>query len=117
MPRTPITFDTVRRLALALPGVEEGTWYGTAAFRVGRRYFVRLREDADTLAVRCALDEREVRLAAAPKAFFITDHYRNYPAVCVRLSAVKVKDLQSVLESAWRREAGKKLIAEYDARK
>lgn len=27
---TAITFDTVRQLALALPGVEESTSYGTA---------------------------------------------------------------------------------------
>src|SRR5262245_22634585 len=116
MSRTPVTFARVRRLALALPGVEEGTWYGTAAFRVGRRYFVRLLEDGETLAVRCQLDERESRLAAQPKAFFITEHYRKHPAVCVRLSAVKESDLQSVLESAWRREAGKRLLAQREGR-
>jgi hypothetical protein len=55
-------------------------------------------------------------MAAQPKAFFITEHYRDYPAVCVRLAAVKVKDLHSVLESAWRRQAGKKLVEKYDGR-
>jgi hypothetical protein len=28
--QTPIAFETVREIALALPGVEEGTSYGTA---------------------------------------------------------------------------------------
>lgn len=39
------TFDTVRRLALALPGVEEGVSYGTPAFRVRGKLLARLRED------------------------------------------------------------------------
>ncbi len=41
---TPAGFDRVRRLALALPGVAEGTFYGTPAFRVGRKYFTRLHD-------------------------------------------------------------------------
>src|SRR5262245_15355722 len=99
MPRAKVTFETVRRLALTLPGVEEGTSYGTPSFRVRGRFFARLREDGATLAVRCDFDEREARMTARPKAFFITEHYKDHPAVCVRLSAVTVKDLQSVLES------------------
>ncbi|HEX5010884.1 MAG TPA: hypothetical protein VFY71_10825 [Planctomycetota bacterium] len=77
-------------------------------------FLVRLREDGGTLAVRCELDEREARMAAAPRAFFITEHYRTYPAVCVRLAAVKPADLPSVLESAWSHVAGRKLVAELD---
>ena len=99
---------------LGLPGVKEGTLNGTPAFRVRGKFLARLRNDGETLAVRCDPDEREARIAADPKAFFITEHYRAHPAVCVRLSAVKPADLRSVLESAWRRSAGKKLIAEHD---
>lgn len=68
------------------------------------------------LAVRCDFDERDARMAADPKAFFITDHDENYPAVCVRLAAVKAADLKSVLESAWRREAGRKLVQDRDGK-
>jgi len=99
-----------------LPGAVEGTSYGTAAFKVRGKFLVRLREDGETLAVRCEFDERDARMAAEPKAFFITDHYRNYPAVCVRLAAVRAADLKSVLESAWRREAGKRLVEQLDGK-
>src|SRR5262245_48335798 len=108
-------WDDVRRILLRLPGAEEGTSYGTAAFHVGGKFLVRLREDGETLAVRCDLDERDARLAADPQAFFITEHYRKHPAVCVRLAAVKRADLQSVLESAWRRSAGSRLVARSQA--
>ena len=117
MPRgSKLIWDSVRRIMHRLPGAVEGTSYGTAAFHVRGKFLVRLREDGETLAVRCAFDERDARMAAYPKAFFITDHYENYPAVCVRLSAVKVADLKSVLESAWRANAGKKLVEELDGR-
>jgi hypothetical protein len=50
------TFDTVREIALSLPGVEEGTSYGTAAFRVRGKFLARLREDGETLALRIGMD-------------------------------------------------------------
>jgi hypothetical protein len=112
MPRkTKVTFQTVRRLALALPGVEEGTSYGTPAFRVRSRFLLRLREDGDTLAVRCAFEERDFRMQADPVTFFTTDHYRDHPAVLVRLATVRVADLRDLLEHAWRRSAPKRLKA------
>lgn len=36
-----MNFDEVRRVALALPGVDEGTSNGTTAFHVRRRLFCR----------------------------------------------------------------------------
>jgi hypothetical protein len=75
------TFDTVREIALSLPGVEEGTSYGTAAFRVRGKFLARLREDGETLALRIGMDEREVLMRADPEVFFITDHYAGSPAV------------------------------------
>jgi hypothetical protein len=98
-------------MALALPGVVEGTAYRTPAFRVGGRFFFRLREDGATLAVRIDFDTREALLQARPEAFFITEHYRGYPAMCVRLAAVRRPELKAVLEQAWRQIAPKKLVA------
>jgi hypothetical protein len=112
--RTRITWATVRRLAFALPGVEEGTSYGTPALRVRGRFLARLREDGESLAVQCGFDERDLRMRADPEAFFTTDHYRGYPTVLVRLDAVRPADLSGVLEEAWRRHAPKRLVAAYD---
>jgi len=110
----PVTFETVRRLALAFPGVEEGTSYGTRAFLVRGKFLVRLREDGESLAIKCGFDERDYRMQANPKTFFNTDHYRGYPIVLVHLSTVNQADLRDVLEQAWRLHAPKRLIAEYD---
>ena len=53
-------------------------------------------------------------MRADPRTFFITDHYRGYPVVLVHLGTVGRTDLRDVLEQAWRLNAPKRLIAEYD---
>ena len=46
--KTPsITWETVREIALTLPGAEEGTSYGTPAFRVRKALFVRLHDSGE----------------------------------------------------------------------
>ena len=111
-----MTLATVRRLALAFPGVEQGLSYGTPGFRVRGRFLARLGEDGETIVVKCGDDERDFRMKADPETFFTTDHYRGYPTVLVRLARVSEDDLQAVLEEAWRRQAPKRLVKEYDQR-
>jgi hypothetical protein len=109
-----VTLATVRRLALAFPGVEEGPSYGTPGFRVRGKFLARLWEDGQTLVVKCGDDERDFRMKADPETFFITDHYRGYPTVLVRLSSVTTTDLREVLEQAWRLNAPRRLVKEYE---
>ena len=106
--------QVVRRLALALPGVEEGPSYGTPGFRVRGKFLARLWEDGETLVVKCGDEERDFRMQADPGTFFTTDHYRGYPTVLVRLARVRRSDLREVLEEAWRRNAPKRAVTEYD---
>jgi hypothetical protein len=105
-----VTFEAMRRLALALPRVEEGPCYGTPGWRVAGKLFARLREDG-ALVLRTDLDERERLMAADPAAFYVTDHYLAYPWVLVRLSNVSRARLRGLMESAWRRAAPKKILA------
>jgi hypothetical protein len=115
--RSRVTLPTVRRLALAFPGVEEGLSYGTPGFRVRGKFLARLWEDGETLVVKCGDDERDFRMKADPETFFITDHYRGYPTVLVRLGSVTRTDLQDVLEQAWRLNAPRRLVREYEQRR
>ena len=110
-------FESVRRILLALPGVEEGPCYGTPGFRVRGKLLARLREDGETLVVKCGDDERDLRMHADPKTFFTTDHYRGYPSVLVRLASVDTGALRDVLEVAWRRSAPKRLVAAKDQKR
>lgn len=109
-----VNWPTVLRLALALPGTEESTSYGTPAVRVKGKLFVRLREEGDVIVVRIERAERAMRMRAVPGAFFITDHYANYPWMLVRLDAVNAGELEELLIDAWKLVAPKRLVAEFE---
>jgi hypothetical protein len=82
--------------------------------KVAGKLFVRLHDSGDSIVVRIEMTERARRLRADPNACYITDHYRAYPWMLVRLSAVRLDDLSVLLEEAWRLRAPKRLLAEYD---
>jgi hypothetical protein len=42
-----VTFDDVRKIALAWPEVEDGTSYGTPALKVRKKLLARLKEDEE----------------------------------------------------------------------
>jgi hypothetical protein len=100
----------VRELALALPEAEESTSYGTPAFKVRRKLFVRLKEDGESIVVRIEEADRALRLQADPSAFYITDHYVSHPWMLVRLPAVARDDLADLLGDAWRLQAPGRLV-------
>lgn len=97
---------------MKLPGVEQGYCYGTPALRVRKRFLARLKEDGESMAIKIAFADRDVLLELDPAAFYLTDHYRPYPAVLVRLKQVRRDMLERLLEQAWRQQAPKRLLAD-----
>jgi hypothetical protein len=110
----PATFETAREIARALPGVEEGTCYGTPAFRVRGKFLARLKEDGESLVVKIDFDTRDILLQADPKTYYTTPHYAGHPSILVRLPKIDRQDLARLLEDSWRQAAPKRLIAEYE---
>jgi hypothetical protein len=104
-----VTWNVVRGIGLKLAGVEEGVSYGTPALKVQGKLIARLKEDGVSLVVRIGFLERQQRLEADPVAFYLTDHYQNYPAMLVRLGNVNRGSIRELLEQAWRRIAPKRL--------
>lgn len=110
-----MTWEEVREIALSFPGVEEGTAYGTPAFRVRGKFLTRLRaEDASLVLLEVNSDEREHLITAEPGTFHYTPHYANYPAILARLETVHPGSLRNLLERRWRAVAPKKLIKAHD---
>ena len=101
-------------MALALPGVEDGSSYGTPSIRVKKKFMARLREEDVLVLTPVDEMEREFLLDTQPETYFITDHYRGYPAILIRLSQVRAADLRDLTERSWRAIAPAKLLAEYD---
>jgi hypothetical protein len=98
----PMTFKDVRKAALSLEHVEEGTSYGTAAFKIGGNLIARLKEDGESLVVGTTFEEREEMMATDPETYYITDHYLKYPWILVRLSHVHPDALRDLLKRALR---------------
>jgi hypothetical protein len=115
VPKKSMSLSDVRAIALALPEAEEGTSYGTAAWRVKGKLFARALEDASSIVIKVDLDARDGLVAASPEAFVVTPHYQNYPMMVVKLGAVPRGLLHDLLIEAWRRTAPPKVVAAFDA--
>jgi len=59
--------------------------------------------------MRCDFLDRQILLQADPHTFYLTDHYRDYPMVLVRLELIGTKALTDLTLRAWRLVAPKKL--------
>jgi len=113
--RRPVTFAQVCLAARTLPGIEDSTSYGTPALKVRGKLMARLHQSGECLVLRSNLLDREILIQSDPHVFFITDHYRDYPWVLVRFSAVDPRALPDLLERAWRLVAPKALVTKYDS--
>jgi hypothetical protein len=104
-----LAWDDLKRLALALPEVEESTSYGTPALKVRGKLMVRLKEDLETVVLRTTWEDRERLMIVYPEAFHVTDHYRAYPWVLLRLRTAPRVHVANWLQCAWRLVAPKSL--------
>jgi hypothetical protein len=106
MAKSTISFDTVRRIALALPGVEDGTAYGKRALKAHGKLLACVpahrSAEPSSLAVVVDFGDRAALLAEAPDLYYVTEHYVGYPAVLVRLSRVNADVLRDLLGMAYK---------------
>jgi hypothetical protein len=106
--------DSARRLTETLPGVEEGTSYGTPSWKVRGKFFARLRDEDTVLVAKADKGEKQLLMEAEPDVFFETPHYHGYGYVLVRLANIDDAELAEVIEDAWRLAAPKTLVKERD---
>jgi hypothetical protein len=110
-----MTFDDVRKFALAWAEVEDSASYGTPALKVRKKLLARLKEDGDSLVMpRVPTDERDMLIERQPKVFYFTDHYRDYPMVLIRLSKAKRATVEPLLRRHWRTLASKAAVREFE---
>jgi hypothetical protein len=119
----------VRRIALSLPDTSEeddgfafSVRHGSKQKGIVWAWLQRVEPKrprvprADVVAIRVAdAAEKEMLLAADPTTFFTEPHYRGYPAVLVRLDSIEVDELEELITDAWRVQAPRTLVKEFDA--
>jgi hypothetical protein len=111
MPVKP-NFDTVRKIALQLPDVEESTAWGSPAFKVHGQWMIVVpthkSAEPGSLAFRVDFERRAELLETAPDIYYLKDHYQNYPSVLVRLSRITPDALEGLVRLAWQTVSKKK---------
>jgi hypothetical protein len=116
--------DDVRRVALALPDVEQIDSDGFD-FRVGGKGFVwsyperlpgQRRVIRTDIAVLFVGDEAEKQalLLGEPEVFFTAPGYDGWPLVMLRLAQVDIEHLTELVTDAWRMRAPRDLAGELD---
>ncbi len=108
-------YERFLRIAMSLPGTELSTSYGTPSVKVRGRIMSRWRTEAEgSLAIRCDFLDRQILLQANPEVFFLTDHYRGYPMILMRMEKASGRTMADVVDRAWRLVAPVALVRERD---
>ena len=94
----PLTKAEARKIMLAIPGTDERLWFNQPSIFLHDRFLAKThhKEDAVTLQVG-SMEMRDMMLEAEPELFYITDHYRKFPFLLVRLSALTRTVLKQML--------------------
>ncbi len=108
-----VTAAQLKKIALSFPETVEKPSYGKPSFFVAKKFFTRYRaEDNSLVLIVDGMHTRDMMLELDPKTYFITDHYRDYPAVLVRMERITPEELARMLERRFRHIAPKKLLKE-----
>jgi hypothetical protein len=109
------SFEDVRRIATALPEVEEIVTWGTdITFRVRGKIFAIGGEGASGVSIKATLDAQEDLLALDPKTFSKAAYTGRFGWVDVKLERIAEPMLRQLLENAWRQTAPKRLRKEFE---
>jgi hypothetical protein len=92
-------------MALALPGVEEGTAYGSPALKLHGKLLACIptnkQAEPGSLVVRVDFSQRDEMITAAPDTYYLKPHYEDYACVLVRLNRIHRDALRDLLRMAW----------------
>jgi hypothetical protein len=106
-----LTFRDVRRIGLALEGVEEATAYGAFCLKVNKKMIacvaINKAVEPNTLMIRMPIEQRDALIEEQPEVYYLKPHYEPYPCLLVRLSKVHRDALRDLLQGAWRQASAK----------
>ena len=87
----------------------------TRGNRAGGRILARFHQDGESLVLKVEYAAPEVLMGKHPETFYVTDHYRCYPLMLVRLANVELSLLRALIEDAWRSLASKRDVSGHGA--
>src|SRR5260221_10407820 len=86
------------KIALSFPGTEEVLWFNKPAVFLRGQFLTKVHDKEEAMTFRVSsMEMRDMMLEAEPGLFYITDHYRNFPFLLARLSALTPKILKELV--------------------
>jgi hypothetical protein len=114
--RAGVTYDQVKKWALALPGAQEifvEEW-GHPTLRVNNKMFASGSPESTRMSVKASTVEQAELIASDPETYQAAAYTGRYGWVTVDLSRVDPDELRELLVEAWKRTAPKRLVATYE---
>jgi hypothetical protein len=101
-----VDYATVRELALGLPDVVDSSTLRGVAYKARGKLLackaINRSAEPDTLMVRVGAAERDRLIATDSDSYYLTAHYLVNESVLVRLASIDRKELQALLQFAWK---------------
>lgn len=109
-------FDRMHRLCVeaGLSDVTVGTSYGAPALRARDKAFASLKDDK-CMVLNCGHEQKAFLLEMAPETYWVTEHFKYWPGLMVRLDVISDHELQGRLIEAWKQRMTRKQIAAWEA--
>jgi len=109
-----VTAEDVRRVAGALPRIEEHLIRDQVKFRVGRLVFVAIASDERSMGFGFPKEERAALVASEPHKFHMpVPSDERYNWVRVWLDAIDQEEMEELVVEAWRMVVPKRVAAAY----
>ena len=111
-----VSVATARTIALSMPEAEERQHHGHPDFRVRNKIFATLWPKEARAVVKLSLPEQSELLKSSPH-IFSTNAWSRHGWTNVHLKDIAASRFRTIVESAWRGVAPKRLVAEHDERR
>ena len=109
-------WDDFVAIARELPEVEQASSYGRPAIKVRGKFMAGYNTEEKAFVLRLSsVEEQDFLIEMAPAVYYITDHYKGYPAVLARPGKITKQEARGRLQQAWRKQAPKTLVKKFDA--
>ena len=93
-----LTRTEAHKTALSVPGTTEKLYFRKPSIFFGDDFVAVVHDKHEAVVLQTSsIEMRDVMLQAEPELFYITDHYKNWPGILVRLSALDRKTLKALI--------------------
>ncbi len=110
-----LTWDEVVKLGCALPETAEGSYHGMPSLKTRGKDLTHHYPEHNAITIKLgSIDERDALLDLDPTLYHITDHFKGWPYLMMRLDQADRDVTLAHLINMWRGRVTKKMAREFD---